>query len=233
MNFNHPSIGIATTRLLEFLGFEVVVLKDRKCCGRPMISKGLLDQAGENARHNVSLLLPYVQQGVTIVGCEASCISAITDDWPDLLDGDEQSQEIGDAVMTVEELLVETFDDGGQQIQWTDVTKKVQFFGHCHQRALTGTSKTMVALNFPPGYQATEISAGCCGMAGSFGYEKNHIDVGSAAGEDRLFPAVSNSDPNVEIATTGVSCREQIGFNTERESRHVVEILADALTPSN
>ena len=233
MNFNHPSIGIAVTRLLEALGFEVVVLKNRKCCGRPMISKGLLDQAGKNARHNVELLLPYVQQGVKIVGCEASCISAITDDWPDLLDGEKQSKEIADAVITIEELLVETFGDGDQQIQWTDVTKKVQFFGHCHQRTLTGTSKTMVALNFPPNYQATEISAGCCGMAGSFGYEKNHIDIASAAGEDRLFPAVRDSDPNVEIATSGVSCREQIGFNTQHHSRHVVEVLAEALTPND
>ncbi len=81
----------------------------------------------------------------------------------------------------------------------------------------------------PPGYEATEISAGCCGMAGSFGYEKSHIEVATAAGEDRLFPAVRDASSDTEIATSGVSCREQIGFNTERESRHIVEILADAL----
>jgi len=229
MNFNHPSIGISATRVLEALGYEVVVLKDRKCCGRPMISKGLLDQAGDNARHNVDLLHPYVAQGVKIVGCEASCVSAMTDDWPDLLNNDDKAKAVADSVVTIEELLVETNGDDGQQIKWSDVKKEVSFFGHCHQKALTGTSKSMAALNLPSGFEATEISAGCCGMAGSFGYEKSHIDIATAAGEDRLFPAVRNAKSNVEIATSGISCREQIGFNTERESRHVVEILADAL----
>ncbi len=229
MNFNHPSIGVSATRLLEALGFEVVVLRDRKCCGRPMISKGLLDKAGSNARQNVDLLHPYVQRGVRIVGCEASCVSAMTDDWPDLLAGDEKAKEVAGAVITIEQLLVETAGDGGQQIEWSDVEKQVRFFGHCHQRALAGTAESVAALNMPPGYEANEISAGCCGMAGSFGYEKSHIQVATAAGEDRLFPAVRDASPDTEIATSGVSCREQIGFNTERESRHVVEVLADAL----
>jgi Fe-S oxidoreductase len=229
MNFNHPSIGISATHLLEALGFEVVMLKDRKCCGRPMISKGLLDQAGDNARFNVDLLHPYVEDGVKIVGCEASCVSAMSDDWPDLLGGDAKAKEVAKAVVTIEDLLVETNGDDGQQIKWSEVEKQVNFFGHCHQRALTGTSNSVAALNLPPGFEATEISAGCCGMAGSFGYEKQHLDVATAAGEDRLFPAIRSAGSDVEIATSGVSCREQIGFNTERESRHVVEILADAL----
>jgi Fe-S oxidoreductase len=229
MNFNHPSIGISATRLLEALGFEVVVLNNRKCCGRPMISKGLLDEAGQNARHNVDLLHPYVHNGTKIVGCEASCVSAMTDDWPDLLGGDERAREVAAAVVTIEQLLVRTRGDDGQQIEWSDLEKQVKFFGHCHQRALEGTTDSVAALNIPPGYTASEISAGCCGMAGSFGYEKKHLAVATAAGEDRLFPAVRDASPGEEIATSGVSCREQIGFNTERESRHVVEVLADAL----
>lgn len=229
MNFNHPSVGISATRVLEALGYEVVVLKDRKCCGRPMISKGLLDQAGNNARHNVDLLHPYVEQGVKIVGCEASCVSAMTDDWPDLLGNDEKAKAVAASVVTIEDLIVETNGDDGQQINWSDAKKEVKFFGHCHQKALTGTSNSVKALNIAAGIEATEISAGCCGMAGSFGYEKGHVDVSTAAGEDRLFPAIRSAGSNVEIATSGVSCREQIGFNTERESRHVVEILADAL----
>jgi Fe-S oxidoreductase len=229
MNFNHPSIGIAATRVLEALGFEVVVLNERKCCGRPMISKGLLDEAGENARHNVDLLHPYVQRGVRVVGCEASCVSAMTDDWPDLLGSGDKAKEVAGAVVTIEQLLVETAGDEGQQIEWSGLKKQVSFFGHCHQRALAGTAHSLAALNMPPGYTASEISAGCCGMAGAFGYEKSHIEVATAVGEDRLFPAVRGASAETEIATSGVSCREQIGFNTERESRHVVEILADAL----
>lgn len=229
MNFNHPSVGISATRVLEALGYEVVVLKDRKCCGRPMISKGLLDKAGDNARHNVDLLHPYVEQGVKIVGCEASCVSAMTDDWPDLLGNDEKAKAVAASVVTIEDLIVETNGDEGQQINWSDAKKEVKFFGHCHQKALTGTLNSVKALNIASGIEATEISAGCCGMAGSFGYEKGHVAVSTAAGEDRLFPAIRSAGSNVEIATSGVSCREQIGFNTERESRHVVEILADAL----
>ena len=194
-----------------------------------MISKGMLDQAGENARHNVDLLHPYVAEGVKIVGCEASCISAITDDWPDLLGGDVKAKEVAASVFTIEELVVETSGDDRQQIKWSDAKKEVKFFGHCHQRALTGTSSSVAALNMPPGFEATEISAGCCGMAGSFGYEKSHIEVSTAMGEDRLFPAIREANTGTEIATNGISCREQIGFNTPRESRHVVEILADAL----
>ena len=229
MNFNHPTIGISATRILEALGFEVVVLKDRKCCGRPMISKGMLDKASENARHNVDLLYPYVAEGVKIVGCEASCISAIADDWPDLLGGNAKVKQVAASLMTIEELIVETSGDDKQQIKWSDAKKEVKFFGHCHQRALTGTSSSVNVLNMPPGFEASEILAGCCGMAGSFGYEKSHIEVATASGEDRLFPAIREASPNTEIATSGVSCREQIGFNTERESRHVVEVLADAL----
>ncbi len=230
MNFNHPSIGISATRILEAMGYEVVILNDRKCCGRPMISKGLLDKAGKNARHNVDLLHPYVEKGVKIVGCEASCISAITDDWPALLNGDSKAKQVAGAVLTVEDLLVQTFDDGGQQIKWSNMHKNIRFFGHCHQRALTGTSNSLKALNLPTGFNATEISAGCCGMAGSFGYEKEHLAVSTAVGEDRLFPAVRAVNDDVEIATNGISCREQIGFNTPRQSRHIVEILGDALT---
>jgi FAD/FMN-containing dehydrogenase/Fe-S oxidoreductase len=229
MNFNHPTIGMSATQVLEALGFEVVVLNERKCCGRPMISKGLLDQAGDNARHNVDLLHPYVEQGVKIIGCEASCVSAMTDDWPDLLGNDEKAKAVAASVVTIEDLIVKTNGDDGQQINWSDAKKQIKFFGHCHQRALTGTSNSVKALNIPAGFEATEISAGCCGMAGSFGYEKGHIDVATAAGEDRLFPAIREANSTTEIATSGVSCREQIGFNTERKSRHVVEILADAL----
>jgi Fe-S oxidoreductase/FAD/FMN-containing dehydrogenase len=229
MNFNHPNVGIAATHLLEALGYAVTILKDRKCCGRPLITKGLLDQAGENTRHNVDLMHPYVERGVKIVGCEASCVSAMTDDWPALLGNDPRAKAVAAAVTTVEELIVGAQSDGGQQIDWSNASKEVQFFGHCHQRALSGTSASVTALNLPPNFETNEISAGCCGMAGSFGYESEHINVAVQIGEDRLFPAVRSAASSVEVATTGISCRDQIGFNTPKTSRHIVEILADAL----
>ncbi len=228
MNFNYPSIGVAATDLLEALGFEVVILKDRKCCGRPMISKGLLDMAGENARHNVDLLYEYVQRGVKIAGCESSCVMAIKDEYPVLLGGDEKARAVSDNTVMLEEVIAECLGDDGPQLEFTDLSKKIQFLGHCHQRALTGLSSSVKALNLPPNYKVTDIPAGCCGMAGSFGYEKEHVEVAMAAGEERFFPHVRNN-PDHEVCVTGISCREQTVFGTGRTARHLAEVLADAL----
>ncbi|MBT4073886.1 MAG: FAD-binding protein [Chloroflexi bacterium] len=228
MNFNYPSIGVAATDLLEALGFEVIILKDRKCCGRPMVSKGLLDMAAENARHNVDLLYNYAQRGVKIAGCESSCVMAIKDEYPDLLGGEEKARVVSDATVMLEEVIAECLGDDGPQLEFTDLSKKVQFLGHCHQRALTGLSSSLKALNLPPNYEVTDIPAGCCGMAGSFGYESEHVEVSLAAGEERFFPHVRNN-PDHEVCVTGVSCREQTVFGTGRKARHLVEVLADAL----
>ncbi len=228
MNFNYPSIGIAATDLLESLGFEVVILKDRKCCGRPMISKGLLDMAGENARHNVDLLYEYAKRGVKIAGCESSCVMAIKDEYPDLLGGEEKARVVSNATVMLEEIISESLGDDGPQLEFTDLPKKIQFLGHCHQRALTGLSSSIKALNLPPNYEVTDIPAGCCGMAGSFGYESEHVEVSLAAGEERFFPHVRNN-PDHEVCVTGVSCREQTSFGTGRKARHLVEVLSDAL----
>jgi len=228
MNFNFPLIGVAATDLLEALGFEVIILKDRKCGGRPMISKGLLDMAGENARHNVDLLYEYVQRGVKIAGCESSCVMAIKDEYPDLLGSDEKARAVSEATVMLEEIIAECLGDDGPQLEFTELSKKVQFLGHCHQRALTGLSSSVTALNLPPNYEVIDIPAGCCGMAGAFGYEKEHVDVAMTAGEERFFPHVRNN-PDHEVCVTGISCREQTGFGTGRKARHLVEVLADAL----
>jgi FAD/FMN-containing dehydrogenase/Fe-S oxidoreductase len=228
MNFNYPSIGVAATDLLEALGFEVIILKDRKCCGRPMISKGLLDKAGENARYNVDLLYEYVERGVKIAGCESSCVMTIKDEYPDLLGGDENARAVADNTVMLEEIIAECLGDDGPQLEFTGMSKKVQFLGHCHQRALTGLTSSIKALNLPPNFEVIDIPAGCCGMAGSFGYEKEHVEVSMAAGEERFFPHVRNN-PDAEVCVTGISCREQTSFGTGRTARHLVEVLADAL----
>ena len=228
MNFNYPSIGVAATDLLEALGFEVIILKDRKCCGRPMISKGLLDMAGENARYNVDLLYEYVERGIKIAGCESSCVMTIKDEYPDLLGGDEKARAVADNTVMLEEIITKCLGDDGPQLEFTDMSKKVQFLGHCHQRALTGLNSSIKALNLPPNFEVIDIPAGCCGMAGSFGYEKEHVEVSMAAGEERFFPYVRNN-PDAEVCVTGISCREQTSFGTGRTARHLVEVLADAL----
>ena len=228
MNFNYPSIGVAATDLLEALGFEVIILKDRKCCGRPMISKGLLDMAGENARYNVDLLYEYVERGIKIAGCESSCVMTLKDEYPDLLGGDEKARAVADNTVMLEEIIAECLGDDGPQLEFTNMPKKVQFLGHCHQRALTGLNSSIKALNLPPNFEVIDIPAGCCGMAGAFGYEKEHVEVSMAAGEERFFPYVRNN-PDAEVCVTGISCREQTSFGTGRTARHLVEVLADAL----
>ena len=228
MNFNHPESGIGATRILEALGYEVE-LADRKCCGRPMISKGLLDQAASNARHNVDVLYEYVQAGVKIVGCESSCMMAIKDEYPDLLMGDEKAKAVAEATMMIEELLTETAGDDDQQIRWSDTSLDAQLHVHCHERALVGTGAALEALNMPPNYSTELIDAGCCGMAGSFGFDRKYYDVSMKMGEDRLFPAIRASAPGVAVAVTGVSCRQQVEDGVGRPARFLAEILADAL----
>ena len=228
MNFNHPESGVAATELLEALGYEVV-LADRKCCGRPMVSKGLLDKARANAQYNVDSLYPHVEAGAKVVGCEASCIGALKDEYPDLLKGDEKAKAVAEASVLIEELLSETAGDGGQQIEWSAHAAEVLLQVHCHERALIGTKDALAALNMPPGYKASLIDAGCCGMAGSFGFEKEHYDVAMKVGEERLFPAVRESAPSTQIAVTGVSCRQQVEDGAGRPARYLAEVLADAL----
>ncbi len=227
-NFNHPKAGAAATRLLESLGFEVRIA-DRKCCGRPMISKGMIDKAAANARHNIDVLYPFVESGAPIVGWEASCLFALKDEYPDLFPDDPRARAVADAAVMIETLLVETAGDDGQQIAWSDKAATVAAQVHCHERALAGTGDVEAALNLPPGYSAEIIDAGCCGMAGSFGFEKEHYDVSMQIGEDRLFPFVRSVPPGVEIAVTGVSCHQQIADGTGRDARYLVEVLADAL----
>ena len=146
--------------------------------------------AAANARYNVDSLYQHVEQGAKIVGCESSCMMALKDEYPDLLPGDEKARAVADAVVMIEELLAETADDGMQQIEWGDAQRDVSLFVHCHERALVGTQASLKVLNLPPNFYASLVDAGCCGMAGSFGFEKEHYDVSMKIGEERLFPTL-------------------------------------------
>ncbi len=228
MNFNHPESGQAAVKLLEALGYNVK-LADRVCCGRPMVSSGMLDRAIENARQNVAALKPYVDASAKIVGCESSCILTLRDEYPDLLSSAPDAKAVADASMMLEEILVEAASDGGQQIAWNDRSEEILLHVHCHQRALVGTTQAVAALNQPPNFNAQLIDAGCCGMAGSFGYAKEHYDVSRQIGEDRLFPALRKANPDTRFAITGVSCKEQIEDELDRPAQFLAEILVSAV----
>jgi len=227
MNYNYPQVGKAAVELLEAAGFHVE-LANAGCCGRPMISKGMLKEAAEHARYNVDLLYHYAQEGVAIVGCEPSCILSFRDEYPEMLQ-DEKSRKVAEHVYLIEEFLMMLQEKGELNLKFGDGTKKVLFHGHCHQKALAGLDSSMGALRLPPGMEVELVNAGCCGMAGSFGFEKEHYDISMTIGEQGLFPAVNGKGEDWEVAVTGVSCRQQIEDGTGRKARHLVEILQDAL----
>ena len=227
MNYNYPGVGKAAVALLEAAGFKVE-LADAPCCGRPMISKGMLDAAAANAAHNVSLLHAYAGQGIPIIGCEPSCLLTLRDEYPQLVPGPE-AQTVAQHSYLIDEFLVKLRAEGRLELEFKDLEKKVLFHAHCHQRSLAGTAPSLDALRLPPGYQVELVNAGCCGMAGSFGYEKEHYDLSMTIGAEALFPAVNAKGPDWEVAVMGVSCRQQIEHGTGRNARHLAEVLAEAL----
>jgi Fe-S oxidoreductase len=224
INYNYPAIGKAATQLLEAAGYEVR-LADRKCCGRPMISKGLAEAARENATYNVERLHTFVESGYSIVGCEPSCILTFRDEYPDLLKGS-HVDEVAGASFLLEEFIVKEKQAGRWKLEFKRQPEKALIHGHCHEKALIGSLYLKDALALA--YAVEEIDSGCCGMAGSFGYEKEHYDVSIAIGRRRLFPAVEKN-PEAIVVAPGISCRQQVEHATGRKPLHPAEALARAL----
>lgn len=226
-NYNHPELGKAAVKVLEELGFRVVVPNVR-CCGRPMLSKGMLEKARRNARHNVARIYPYVERGVKLVGLEPSCILGFKDDYVDLLDGDQRARTVEASTMLIEEFVLHAADEYGARIVTEGSASKLMLHGHCHQKALVGTDAAMQVLR-SLGSDAEEIRSGCCGMAGSFGFEKEHYSLSMEIGELALFPAIRQQVGDFTLISEGVSCRQQIEHGTGHRVKHLVEILADAI----
>lgn len=227
LEYNYPEVGRAATQLLEAAGFEVVLV-DRKCCGRPAISKGQIDQGRAYAHYNVSVLLPYARRGIPIIGVEPSCILTLREDYLDLVQGSE-AQLVAQHSLTIDEFLYQLHQRGELDLEFTEAPKRLLVHGHCHQKALVGITPTLAVLRLPKGFSVQEIPSGCCGMAGAFGYEAEHYDVSLKIGQQRLFPAVQNAASSVEIVADGISCRQQIQHVTGRQARHMVEVLWEAV----
>ncbi len=231
MNYNYPEIGIAAVEVLEAAGYSVELV-DGGCCGRPMISKGLLSQAREQANANIDALHAYAERGIPIVGCEPSCLLTLRDEYPEFI-ADHRAQTVAENSFLIDEFLAQAHSAGKLDLQFSELGKQVMFHGHCHQKAITGAGDAMFMLNLPPGYQAELINAGCCGMAGSFGFEKEHYDISMQIGGLSLFPAIE-AKPDWEVAVMGVSCRQQVEHGAGRRARHLVEVLRDAVvTPTD
>jgi Fe-S oxidoreductase len=221
----HPEVGQAAVTVLEALGYRVVLAPRLGCCGRPMISKGLLGEAAEAARRNIEALQSYVDRGVPIVGTEPSCLLTFRDEYPDLVG--ESARGLAANALLLDELLARLLAEEPELAsRFGGASGEVALHAHCHQKAGPGVDPTARALR-AAGYDVRAIDSGCCGMAGSFGFEAEHYDTSRAMGALRLFPAVEAATGSVAI--TGVSCRQQIGHFTEARPRHSVELLAEAL----
>jgi Fe-S oxidoreductase len=230
-DYYHPEVGHAAVRILESLGYNVILAERAGCCGRPAISKGLLPTARTWARRNVGALLPYAKRGVPIIGTEPSCLLTFRDEYPELL-RDEDSKTVAAQSFLLDELLTRLVKEEPERISAIfrdDIEQEVLLHAHCHQKALVGPEPTLQMLNLVPGYKASLVETSCCGMAGSFGFEAEHYEVSKAMGSLKLFPAVESASASTAIAITGVSCRQQIGHFTSRTPRHAIEIVADAL----
>ncbi len=226
VTYNAPGIGQAAVALLEHAGYHVV-LADKKCCARPMISKGLLGEAREHARWNVERLHPFAARGVPIVGLEPSCLLTLRDESVDLL-RTEEARAVARASYLLEEFLARE-RTRGLALSFRDHGRRALLHGHCHQKALVGTAPTVAALRWA-GFTVAEVDSGCCGMAGSFGFEKEHYDISVAVGSRRLVPAVKAEPATTEIVAPGISCRQQIDHLAGRRAKHPAEVLWEAVS---
>ena len=226
-HYNEPHIARAAVRVLEAAGYEVVIPAREVCCGRPMLSKGLLDQAKALVHQQLDVLAPYLEQGTPIVGLEPSCILSFRDEYPDLTD-DPRAHTLAKQSFLIDEFLAMGLRTGAIDLPLhASAPQEFVLHGHCHQKALVGTSAAVQLLGAIPDATVRVIDSGCCGMAGSFGYEAEHYDISQRIGERVLFPAVRAAAPDAVVVAMGTSCREQIKHGTGRTARHLVNILAE------
>jgi Fe-S oxidoreductase len=231
LNYNEAEIGITTVKLLDKLGYRILVL-DHYESGRSFLSKGLLDEARRLARKNVAVFKDRITHETPLIGVEPSAILTFRDEYPDLLRGEEKeaAQKIGYHSLMVEEFLSKELDAGNIDVNlFRNQRQLIKLHGHCQQKALSTLTHTKKILTRMGNNEVHLIPSGCCGMAGSFGYEKEHYDISMQIGELVLFPAVRKHGDDVMIAAPGTSCRHQIKDGTGRKSYHPVEILWNAL----
>jgi FAD/FMN-containing dehydrogenase/Fe-S oxidoreductase len=229
--FTEPSVGRAAIELLELAGWRVR-LEATGCCGRASLSKGLVDQARRMALGMADRLGADAARGIPIVGVEPSCLLTLRDEYAALLPDDPRAQALAAATRLPEEMLLTAIAAGRLTLPQDNGLNghRILFHGHCHQKALAGTAATTALLRSIPGADVVEVDAGCCGMAGSFGFEAEHYDLSMRIGELRLFPAVRAEPAETIITATGVSCRQQIAHGTGRLARHPLEIIRQVAT---
>ena len=264
-NYNEPHVAIAATEVLERCGYHVIP-SNHGCCGRPMISKGLVNEARAAAAETIRRLDHFASQGIPIIGLEPSCLLSVRDEYGYLLEdqravgrvaehsvlfeeffakgrldrlsrlasragaaaGDATASDVASGISRTETPGGLPAADKGHQPRRRPGALRALLHGHCHQKALVGTGPSRAILE-AVGIEVTEVDSGCCGMAGSFGYEAEHYEVSIAMAERRLYPAVRAVDDRTLVVAAGTSCRHQIEHGTERDALHPAEVLAGAI----
>ena len=223
LNYHEPEIGISAFRLLNSCGYEVI-LANVGCCQRPKISHGFLRDAKKHGKETIAGLKTYLDDGLKVVVCEPSCASALNDDLPDLIADQEVSEQLKNGIMMIDVFLADEFENGRLDVRFEPVSEALTIHGHCHQKALYGTN-SMKSLLKNSGKEVAEIPSGCCGMAGSFGYEKEHYELSEKIGSEILFPAIAKLPKNRDLVACGFSCRHQIEHFTNAKPKHFVEVI--------
>jgi FAD/FMN-containing dehydrogenase/Fe-S oxidoreductase len=230
-NYNDTSIGIKAIEVLEHLGYQVVIPKISES-GRTYISKGLLKTAKRLANRNVTLLSQIISSDKPLIGIEPSAILSFRDEYPDLVDDKlkPNALELSENSLLFEEFFMHEVKAGRiTKDMFTKDKRSIKLHGHCQQKAVASTNQTKAMLSFPENYRVKEIPSGCCGMAGAFGYEREHYDLSMKVGELILFPEVRKTPKEVSISAPGTSCRHQIKDGTNRDAQHPIEIIWEAL----
>ncbi|WP_341215540.1 FAD-linked oxidase C-terminal domain-containing protein [uncultured Wocania sp.] len=228
---NHldTSIGIDAIQLLTALNYDVKLINHAES-GRSFISKGLLKQAKNFANKNVEIFKNIISENIPLIGIEPSAIFTFKDEYLKLADDKTSAEAISKHTFLIEEFIQKEIALGNiTSEQFTLEEKAIKFHGHCHQKAMSNQLSSFAVLNLPKNYKVTIIPSGCCGMAGSFGYEKEHYEVSMQVGEQTLFPAVRKASESTVISANGTSCRHQIKDGTQREAKHPITILKEAL----
>ncbi len=231
VNFNDTEIGIKAIELLSKLGYEVKMLPWTDSA-RVHISKGLMTEAQKIAQRNVKTFFPLISEAIPLVGIEPSGVLGFRDEYPALLRGEwkGKARAMASFTLTMEEFLHREIEKGHIDAEsFTDASRHIMLHGHCHQKSLSEQEKSAFIMSLPKNYAVEIIPSGCCGMAGSFGFEKEHYDLSMKIGEMVLFPAIRGGEPSTVIAAPGASCRQQIADGANRKALHPVEVLWEAL----
>ena len=225
-----PNIGLAAADVLRSAGFTVG-LGPNVCCGRPLISQGLLAEARERAEQTVSHLLPTATAGQPIILLEPSCLSSLVDDIPSLLSGTAQqhAKTVAQSCVLFEDFVEQSLQSGQSSLTLTSGPSEIVLHGHCHQKSLGLVQPAKALLDRIPDARITELDSGCCGMAGSFGYTREHFEVSKQIGERRLLPAARALTPSSVLVAAGTSCRHQVHDLTDVDAVHPAVLLRSLL----